>query len=200
MKEHEHPINDLNPTRNSTKFEVKLGEKKYLPDGGEIEVLIEDELHISSNPSRASWAEAGHIVLNKKNVKSAKINGDGSGETQVFSFDKVQTAAHRGDGDGHDRFITEMQGFDYDSAAQTANSILATKQDEQYYVAGYLEIEKSITGNQAREAIDRVNNGENILIKYKDSDGNIQTKTEEGIKRGEIVLFQPFEEELPSAA
>ena len=78
-----------------------------MPSGFEILAKPINTLDINPNPSRAAIAESKHVVINENNVIKASIQNEDEGETQVKVYDGIQFAAHPGDGDGHDRQVSE---------------------------------------------------------------------------------------------
>jgi hypothetical protein len=161
-------------------IQVEVGKKQYLPNGVEVIATVVDEIDVDPNPSIQAIAEAKHIVIKPGNVNSAEISGSG-GVTRIKSFDPVQAAAHS-EGNSHDRRITELQGFNYDSMAVSAEGILSKKEDEVITLAGYLQKRKRITGSEAQSVINRVVEGDKLVIKFKKPNGEVKTIMHEGVK------------------
>lgn len=167
--------------------EIKIGEEQYFENNICVETSYSNPFEVNKNPGRAAIAEARHVVLKPDNVTGVKIDTGGGGVTNIASFDHIQAAAHKGDGDDHDRFITESMGHDYEGAASIANGILKSRQEDVIYLAGYIERKKSISGHEARQAIKRSRSGETVNIKIKNPDGEIKKEVKTGVK-GEVVI------------
>ena len=169
-------------------FQIALGEKEYLSNGGMIEVKPLNPIQIDPNPSRASIAESKHVVLNVNNVIKASVKNADEGETQVLEFDPIQFAAHPEEGgDGHDRAVSIAQGSDYDRNSRIARSILIPKQNEVLYLAGYLEKRRRISGNEAKRILAKAGEGEDIEITITEPNGD-QEKRRQKRKLGEIII------------
>ena len=151
-----------------------------------------------------AFHEAGHIVPHLKRgkwVRRATIEpGPGYlGKTEVDEYDPVSFMGPRWlgcDGRGHDEAVVIAMGDDPGSSADAAGSYLRNAQEDLRDVAALLQKNKTITGSQAKEVMDRNANPE-VNLYVIDPSGNVRHFVEK-IKKGqnEIPLskdkFNPF--------
>lgn len=204
MKERGITVEDLVVTNNKTFYEVKLGKTKYLPDGSEIEVAIDNPMNLAKASSDTSKHESLHAGTAPHKVKLVSIvPGPGyAGITEFTQFDAPAAAAphRRGmSGTSWDEYILIANGHNPDSAGAAADARLSGKDKHIDVLSRRLEAEKTLTGAKVVETMERVENGENVVIKLKDRDGNISKQKESGIK-GETVIVAFPDVELPQAA
>jgi len=179
---------------------IGLGESGYTSNGAKVSVEIIDPLSISNNPSNTAIHESLHAVTAGEKVKKVSIvPGLGYlGITELDSFDAAAAAAPHAfgmSGTGHDEVLVEYSGVSISSADSSAKSKLQGKERHVMSVAGYLENKKTITGNQVKRVMDRVDKGENVFVKIEKPDGDEDSYTLNGVKE-EIIMVEDVEYQL----
>ncbi len=174
-------------------FEVRIGEKEYLPDGTLVEASVVNPLPQANAYTNTSMHEALHAGKSPSIVESVSIvPGPGYlGITKFSSFDSAAAAAphaHGMDGTGWDEMLIEARGQSVGAADAEAKSKLARKGKHIEVLARYLQARKTISGNEVRQVMDRVDRGEEVEITVTTPTGGSETRIEKGV-REEVVIF-----------
>jgi hypothetical protein len=170
---------------------IEVGRQTELSNG--TRVLVEELNPVEKNPNqgRVPLAEAAHVVIDPDNV----IYVDGN-MTRIKQKNPVQAAAHHGDGDGHDRAITEADGHNFDLVGVAADAILSTRWDQVIAVAGELNKRGGrISGTDAKEVIERVKSGPDLRITAVTPEGKRHTFVEKEVKKKEVIIVNFMDED-----
>lgn len=188
---------------------MSVGRGEYLQDGSFVKIDIKDPIPNVINPTESAIHESYHINADPDIVEGATINSsaDYLAATFVSRYSrKAAGASMHLSGHGHDENIILSHGDSPSQAAMEADAVLAGKEKQIHAVASALDIEKSISGDRAREIIDQVTKGEEAEITIINPDGEEEVKTQK-VKNGkveiEIVNFmneENSEKELEIAA
>ncbi len=145
----------------------------------------------SITPGRTAYHEAAHAVAGIDDlVEASNVPGPGyNGITKLSRFNPIAfMAAHAMgcDGTGHDVAVTAMMGHDPESVASAARSHLAPLAEEIHAVASLIETRRTISGYEARMAMDMVANPK-VQIEIIDPKGKTGQFAEK-IKKGQEYL------------
>ena len=104
--------------------------------------------------------------------------------------DVAAAAAHAfgEDGTDWDLFTIEATGGSVHGATAGARARLAGKDEHINVVAGFLEAEKTMTGNQLRTVLKEVENGKEIEITITEPDGTQFIEKQSGVKENVVFL------------
>lgn len=182
---------------------LRLGRTQYLSDGTAVIAETLNPLAWSP-PSEVEMHESYHALVSPEKVieVSSIPQGDSLGHTRLSSFDAAAAAgphAHGMRGTGSDVMKIELSGTSLSAAASASRSKLAGKEKHVHAVAGYLAAKRTISGREVRNVIDRVDNGDDIIIKFKKKNGESKNIIKMGVK-DEVIMIENEEYELPKAA
>lgn len=182
---------------------IGLNEKRFLTDGSTIESRVDNPMKLANFASDTAVHESLHAGTAPEKVKRVSIiPGPGYlGITEFSQFDAPAAAAphHRGmSGTSWDEYLILANGHSPEAAGAAANARLVGKDEHINILSRRLEAEKTLTGRQVVETMNRVENGEEVVIKIKRKNGDTEILNKKGVKENIIVEF--LTEELPQAA
>lgn len=162
---------------------VEIGRTTYLEDGAKATITVINPLKIHLNLDRVALAEASHAVIDPNNTDF--ISGN---VTKVRSINSVQAAAHAGDGDSHDRAVTNLSGGSYDAAIPIARRILNERSNQVVALASFLmDNGGNATRGEIFDVIDRAEQGPELEIAITSATGEREVITEKA-ETGEVII------------